>query len=82
MDLIPQSLCVQVDSRMVALSYMQGHVLGTEAVFHTSLGGLHELGGDATFTVGTEDSQGGDVAVGYCRILLPVGRVDIAQIDR
>lgn len=70
MNLVPQCLRVQVKRRTVALPNMQRDILSTKHLFHGVLGGGHELGGEPEFAVGTEDGEGGDVAVALVSLFL------------
>lgn len=47
-------------------------------MFHGVLGGAHELGGEAELAVGTEDGEGGDVAVALVALLFHLGE-DVAD---
>lgn len=78
MNLVPQSLRVQIESSTVALPHVQRHILGGEDLLHGVLGRAHELGGQAQFPVGSEDGEGGYVAVALVALLLHLGQ-DVAD---
>ncbi|PON74308.1 hypothetical protein PanWU01x14_051400 [Parasponia andersonii] len=46
MNLVPQSLRIQVKRSSITLPHMKGYILSSKDLFHGVLGRAHELGGE------------------------------------
>ncbi|PON84824.1 hypothetical protein TorRG33x02_193760, partial [Trema orientale] len=46
MNLVPQSLRIQVKGSSITLPHMKGYILSSKDLFHGVLGRAHELGGE------------------------------------